>query len=85
MAAPLSIDLDDTTITRLGNLARRKQRSASALAAEVLARYVEAEEAHIADVEAGMAELNAGKGIDHQEVAAWLETWGTPRETDPPK
>ena len=36
-----------------------------------------------ADAE-GLAQLNAGKGIAHAEVAAWLDTWGTPDEKPAP-
>jgi predicted transcriptional regulator len=32
-----------------------------------------------ADAE-GLADLAAGRVVPHAEVAAWLETWGTPDE-----
>lgn len=36
-----------------------------------------------ADVE-GLAQLDAGKGVDHAEVAAWLDTWGASNEKPAP-
>ena len=36
-----------------------------------------------ADAE-GLAQLDGGRGIPHAEVAAWLETWGTPDEKSAP-
>ena len=36
-----------------------------------------------ADAE-GLAQLDAGKGVDHAEVVAWLDTWGTPDEKPAP-
>ena len=39
----------------------------------------------IAQIEKGMQELREGKGIPHKEVAAWLETWGTDEEREPPR
>jgi predicted transcriptional regulator len=36
-----------------------------------------------ADAE-GLAELDAGKGVSHAEVTAWLESWGTPEEKPAP-
>ncbi len=42
---------------------------------------IEAEAA--ADAE-GLADIAAGRVIPHEEVAAWLETWGTPDEKLPP-
>jgi predicted transcriptional regulator len=36
-----------------------------------------------ADAE-GLADLTAGRTVPHTEVAAWLETWGTPDEKPAP-
>jgi predicted transcriptional regulator len=36
-----------------------------------------------ADAE-GLADIEAGRVVPHAEVAAWIETWGTPNETPPP-
>ena len=33
---------------------------------------------------AGLAQLDAGRGVPHAEVAAWLESWGTPDEKPAP-
>ncbi|HYE45361.1 MAG TPA: antitoxin [Caulobacter sp.] len=37
-----------------------------------------------ADAE-GLADLDSGRSVPHEEVAAWLETWGTTGEKPPPK
>lgn len=37
-----------------------------------------------ADAE-GLADIEAGRLIPHEEVAAWLDTWGTPDEQPAPK
>jgi len=37
-----------------------------------------------ADAEA-LKQLRAGLGVPHAEVAAWLQTWGTPDEKPMPK
>lgn len=36
-----------------------------------------------ADAEA-LAQLDAGEGIPHEEIVAWLKTWGTPEEQPAP-
>jgi predicted transcriptional regulator len=36
-----------------------------------------------ADAE-GLADIEAGRVIPHEEVAAWLDTWGTPDEKPAP-
>ena len=37
-----------------------------------------------ADAE-GLADIEAGRVIPHEEIAAWLDTWGTPDEKPAPK
>ena len=32
----------------------------------------------------GLADIAAGRVVPHEQVAAWLETWGTPDETPAP-
>lgn len=34
-------------------------------------------EVDIARIKQGLADLDAGRAIDHAEIKAWLETWGT--------
>jgi predicted transcriptional regulator len=36
-----------------------------------------------ADAE-GLAQLDAGRGVPHEQVVEWLKTWGTPEETPMP-
>jgi predicted transcriptional regulator len=36
-------------------------------------------------VREGEADADAGRVVPHEEVAAWLATWGTPDEKPPPK
>lgn len=36
-----------------------------------------------ADAE-GLADIEAGRVVSHEEVARWLDTWGTPDEAPPP-
>ena len=40
-------------------------------------RYLEA-------VALGLADAVSGKVVDHRKVIAWLATWGTGKETEPP-
>ncbi len=42
---------------------------------------------HAAETEAdaeGLADIEGGRVIPHAEVAAWLDTWGTPDEAPAP-
>ncbi len=42
----------------------------------------EHDEWQIEEIRKGIAELDAGDGIDHEEVVKWLNTWGKPGEAD---
>jgi predicted transcriptional regulator len=81
----LSIRLDACTKLRLDILAKRSKRSKSFLAAEAIAAYVQAEEWQLAEIDAGLEELNAGEGIGHGEVSKWLRSWGQKGETIAPR
>ena len=43
------------------------------------------EEAEAAADAEGMADIAAGRVFPHEEVAAWLDTWGTPDEKPAPE
>ena len=85
MTETLSIRLDKDTKKRLDALAKRSRRSKSFLAAEAIAAYVESEEWQLGELQAGIAELDAGKGVSHEKVSKWLKSWGKPGETKAPK
>lgn len=47
--------------------------------------YDEVDEEAEADADAeGLADIEAGRFVPHEEVKAWLETWGTPDYKPPP-
>ncbi|MFN0172358.1 MAG: CopG family ribbon-helix-helix protein [Bryobacteraceae bacterium] len=71
-----SIRIDGETKKRLDVLSKRPKRSKSFLAAEAIAVYVESEEWQLGEVEAGIAELDAGQGVSHEKVSKWLTSWG---------
>jgi len=85
MTETLSIRIDTETKLRLEALAKRSKRSKSFLAAEAIAAYVDSEEWQLGEIQAGLAELDAGEGVPHEKVAAWLKSWGTRNEKKPPR
>ena len=85
MTETLSIRLDATTKKRLDALAKRSRRSKSFLAADAIAAYVEAEEWQLGELQAGIAELDAGREVSDEKISKWLKSWGKPGETKAPK
>ena len=85
MSTTLSLRIDEKTRKRLDALARRARRSRSFLAAEAITAYVEAESWQLDEIEAGLADLDRGRVVDHATLSAWLSTWGQRREKKPPR
>jgi RHH-type rel operon transcriptional repressor/antitoxin RelB len=85
MTETLSIRLDAATKQRLDALSKRAKRSKSFLAAEAIEAYVASEEWQFGEMQAGMAELDAGQGVRHVEVSKWLKSWGTAGEIKAPR
>ena len=81
----LSVRLDARTKKQLEALAGRARRSKSFLAAEAITAFVAAETWQLNEMEAGLEELDAGRGVPHKEVATWLRSWGGKRERKAPK
>lgn len=85
MTETLSIRLDSATRQRLDALAKSSKRSKSFLAAEAIAAYVEQEEWQLGEIHDAIGELDAGQAVSHEEVATWLESWGTASEKNAPR
>jgi predicted transcriptional regulator len=64
---------------RLEALSRATKRSKSYLAAEAIAAYVEFNEWQIAEIEAGIAELDRGEVLSAKDVEELYEQLSRPR------
>ena len=71
--------IDAVLKSRLDALARSTKRSKSYLAAEAIAAYVALNEWQIGEIEAGIAELDAGSGISEEEAEAHYRRLLPPR------
>ena len=85
MTETLSIRIDAATKQRLDALSKRSRRSKSFLAAEAISAYVESEEWQLGELQAGIAELDAGQEVSHEKVSKWLNSWGKAGETKAPR
>jgi predicted transcriptional regulator len=45
---------------------------------------MEAENWQLAEIEAGLEDLDRGRVVSHDEVSQWLLSWGTPSERKAP-
>jgi predicted transcriptional regulator len=87
MGTTFSVRLDEETKDRLERLAKSVHRPKTYLCAEAIKEYIEANEWQIKEIKKAVekADKPGAKFIDHEEVEAWLKTWGTKKERKPPK
>ena len=69
----MSIRLSSETKAQLGLLATATRHSKSFLAAEAVAAYVAREQAIIQGIEQGLADMQAGRIVPHEEAMAELD------------
>lgn len=81
----LSFRVAEKTAAQLDELAAAMDRPRSWLLERALEEYLDVQQWQIAQIRKGMQELREGKGIPHEEVVAWLESWGTDEEREPPR
>lgn len=85
---PMSIRLDVTAREKLKTIAARQKRTAHALATEAIHQLIEHKEREYAWLESCDAALKhfdeTGLHTTHDEVMAWMDSWGTEKELPAP-
>ncbi len=86
---PMSIRLEASAKQRLQVIAFRQKRSAHALATEAIAELIERKEREFAWHESCEAAIKhfdeTGLHATHDEVTAWIDSWGTAKELPAPE
>lgn len=80
----LSLELPVAVAEKLEQLARSLKRPTDALAQEAVSSYVDLYGWQVEAVREGIADADSGRLVDHDRVAAWLESWGSEAELPPP-
>ncbi len=80
----IAIRVPKDLVAELDHLAVAVNRSRAWLGEEALRQYVQVQRWHLHEIEAGMADLKAGRVVPHDKVEAWLASWGKPGEKAPP-
>jgi predicted transcriptional regulator len=84
-----SVKLDPAVKNRVQRLAATRKRTAHWVMKEAIEQYVEREEKREAfnreAVEAWEEYQATGLHVTHEEMIAWLESWGTENELPPPE
>jgi predicted transcriptional regulator len=81
----LSVRLPAEIGDRLDRLARDISTSKSKLSKDAIVAYLDEQEHQLERIREGLADAAAGRVVPDDEVARWLESWGTEGELPPPK
>jgi predicted transcriptional regulator len=84
-SATLSIRLKPDTKKRLAKLAKASGRSSNFLICDAVESYVSDQEVMLAEVRQADRQVKSGHYIKHQDMKAWLLSWGTDHELPPPR
>lgn len=85
-SAMMTVRLSPEVKDKLDALARDTNRSKSYLASEAIESYVSLNAWQVAHIKAALEEDEAGDpGVPHEEVAAWMNSWGTDHELPRPE
>src|ERR1700726_2780204 len=84
-SATLSIRLKPETKKRLAKLAKTSGRSANFLISDAVESYVADQERMLAEMRQSDGQVKSGYYVRHEDMQAWLLSWGTERELPPPK
>lgn len=83
-----SVRLQPDVETPLEALATRLDRSKNYLINQAIKEFLERqneEEARWQETLEAIESIQSGKRVEEAEVTAWLESWGTESESEPPK
>ncbi len=84
-SATFSIRLKPEIKRRLARLAKASGRSSNFLISDAVESYVADQERMLAEVRQADRQVKSGHYIKHEDMKAWLLSWGTDQELPPPK
>ncbi|MCF6264128.1 MAG: CopG family ribbon-helix-helix protein [Xanthomonadales bacterium] len=87
MSTTITLRLDDETNGRLSNLAGATDRSKAYLTTQALKLFLENNEWQVQEIKEAVADADTASPdqfVDNDTVMAWMETWGTNHESQPP-
>ena len=84
-SATLSIRLKADIKRRLAKLAKASGRSSNFLICDAVESYVADQERMLAETHQADRQVESGHYVRHEDMKAWLLSWGTDNELPPPR
>jgi predicted transcriptional regulator len=83
--APVSVRLDATLSEQVTAIAAALDRSKSWVIEQAVRDFVAVQEWQLAAIDEGIKAADAGRVAEHEDVVAWVKSWGRPDELPMPK
>lgn len=77
----MEVTLNPDVQTKLARIAAERGRDAEALAREAIERFVDYDQWFVGEVEKGLAQIDRGEVLTHEEVGARLEKFLTEKRS----
>ena len=81
----MSVRLKPEIKRRLAKLAKASGRSSNFLISDAVESYVADQERLLSEIRQADRQVRSGHYIMHEDMKAWLLSWGTEKELPPPK
>jgi predicted transcriptional regulator len=82
---PLSIRLEPALNDQITAIANALDRPKSWVVEQAIKDYVALQQWQLAAIDEGIEAADAGRVVEHEDVAAWVKSWDLPGELPPPK
>jgi predicted transcriptional regulator len=83
--SPISVRLDADLSDRVAAIAAALDRPKSWVIEQAVTDFVAVQEWQLAAIDEGIKAADAGQVVAHEEVVAWVRSWGKPDELPMPK
>lgn len=84
-SAPVSVRLQPKLNDQVAAIAAALDRPKSWVIEQAVKDYVSLEEWRLAAIDEGLRAADEGRVASHEDVTAWVRSWGQPGELAPPK
>jgi predicted transcriptional regulator len=81
---PVSVRLPPELNQQVADIAQALDRPKSWVIEQAIKEFVALQEWHLAAIDEGVRAADAGQVVPHDEVAAWVRSWGKPDELPMP-
>jgi len=83
--SPVSLRLDPDLNDRIAAVAAALDRPKSWAIEQAVKEYVATQEGQLAAIKEGIEDADAGRVVDHREVAEWVASWDTAKPEPKPE